>query len=222
MSLLEVLTPVGPSGLVAVNKPAGMLVIPGRDESEGPAARQLLADQLGREVWVVHRLDRETSGVVVFALDAASHRSASMAFEHGGVSKRYLAIVEGRVEAELDLRMPLIEARKRRMKVALAGATGAKEARTVVRPIEVFANATLVECEPFTGRQHQIRVHLAASGHPLLYDHQYGKRTPVTVAAGVVLARTPLHAASLEISSMGFSVSAPMPADLNSVLSSLR
>lgn len=222
MSVLEVLTAAAQSGLIAVNKPAGMLVIPGRNDSEGPAARQVLEAQLGRNVWVVHRLDRDTSGVVVFALDAASHRTASMAFEHGDVSKRYLAIVQGRIETELDLRMPLMEARKRRMKVAPAGAAGAKEARTVVRPKEVFANATLVECEPFTGRQHQIRVHLAASGYPLLFDHQYGLRTPLTLTGGVVLARTPLHAASLELSSMGFSASAPMPEDLQIVLSSLR
>jgi RluA family pseudouridine synthase len=227
--VLTLLTPAGAKGLVAVDKPAGMLVIPGRagEDVEGACVRDLLARQLGRPVLVVHRIDRDTSGVLVLALDADSHRQASMAFEHGEVKKRYLALVQGVVRAALDIELPLVEARKRKMKVAPPGLVG-KESRTLVRPVETFAKATLVECEPLTGRQHQIRVHLMAKGHPLLVDHQYGRRQPLLEkdlggqGDGVVLARTPLHAASVEIAALGFSAQAPLPADMLEVMRRLR
>jgi RluA family pseudouridine synthase len=219
--VIELLTPLGPTGLLAVNKPAGMLVIPGRETEPGTSLRERLAAQLGREVWVVHRLDRETSGVMVFALDAATHRAASMAFEAGEAKKRYVALVVGRVEHPLDLQFPLIEARKRRMKIAPIGTVGAKEARTLVRPRQLFEASALVECEPLTGRQHQIRVHLTAAGHPLLVDHQYGNKHPLTLGTAT-LARTPLHAESLEIPSLQFAASAPLATDLVEFIAQLR
>ncbi len=205
-------------GLVVVDKPAGLLVIPGRDGG-GPCARDLLAAQLGARVWVCHRLDRETSGVLVLATTAEAHRAASMAFEAGAVSKRYVALVEGRVEAPLDLDVPLTEARKGRMRVALSGEDG-KPSRTLVRPRALFPRASLVEAEPLTGRQHQIRVHLKHAGHPLLIDHQYGRKPPLTLVElggegdGLALARTPLHAESLEAPSLSLRVTAPLPEDL--------
>jgi tRNA pseudouridine32 synthase/23S rRNA pseudouridine746 synthase/23S rRNA pseudouridine955/2504/2580 synthase len=226
---LTVLTPVGRAGLIAVDKPAGMLVIPGRagEEVEGPCVRDALAKQLGRPVMIVHRIDRDTSGVLLLALDADSHRTASMAFEHGEVKKRYLALVQGVVRAPLDIDLPLMEARKRKMKVAPPGLLG-KESRTLVRPVETFAKASLVECEPLTGRQHQIRVHLMAKGHPLLVEHQYGRRQPLLEkdlgreGEAVVLDRTPLHASRLEIAAMGFVVEAPLPADMTETMAQLR
>lgn len=223
---LTLLTPVKAAGLVAVDKPAGMVVIPGRPgAAEGPCLRDALEQQLGRKVWVVHRIDRDTSGVVVFALDAESHRAASMAFEAGHAKKRYLALVEGRLTSELDIQLPLMEGRKRTMKVAPPGS--GKPSRTIVRPVEAFARASVVECEPLTGRQHQLRVHLRAHGHPLLFDHQYGRKQPLTEkdmggeGSTVVLARTPLHAARLELDGVGV-VESPLPADLRRVLDLLR
>ncbi len=225
--MIELLTPgEGANGLVAVNKRAGMLVIPGRAEEQGASVREALSAQLSREVWVVHRLDRDTSGVLVFALDAASHRAASMAFEAGQVKKQYVALVRGLVREPLDLQYPLVEARKRRMKIAPEGAEGAKESRTLVRPRKVFEkqNVTLVECEPLTGRQHQIRVHLMASGHSLLVDHQYGptKQTQVTCGTAT-LTRTPLHAETIELVTpqLRFAASAPMATDLQHYLDEL-
>ncbi len=217
---IQVLSPLGEAGLLAVNKPAGMLVIPGRAVDQEPSLREALREKLGRDVWVVHRLDRDTSGVVVFALDAASHRTASMAFEHGRVKKRYVALVNGLVNEPLDLQFALVEARKRRMKVAPPGA--GKEARTLVRPRQLYPvmGKSLVECEPLTGRQHQIRVHLAAAGHPLVVDHQYGEAGPKVFGAAT-LSRTPLHAESLEISELGFRAEAPLADDLAAVLREL-
>lgn len=208
--LLEVLFSKG--GLVAVAKPAGLLVIPGRTSDDQVCARDLLSRQLGTRIWVCHRIDRDTSGVVLFATDEGAHRAASMAFEQGLTKKKYLALVEGLVVAPLDLQQPLIEGRKGKIRLAHPGEDG-KNARTLVRPVEAFERATLVECEPLTGRQHQIRVHLKASGHPLLFDHQYGRKEPLLLGT-VTLARTPLHAASLTIESLGVDVSAPLPDDL--------
>jgi len=226
--VLHVLTPVGATGLIAVAKPPGMLVIPGTSgPDEGECLRDALAAQLARPVFVVHRLDRDTSGAIIFALDLESTRRASMAFEHGQVKKRYLALVQGVVRGPLDIKLPLIEGRQRKMKVAPAGLMG-KESRTLVRPVETFVKASLVECEPLTGRQHQLRVHLMAKGHPLLVDHQYGRRQPLLEkdlggqGDAVVLGRTPLHAASVEIEAMGFRAEAPLAADLLATLARLR
>lgn len=202
--------------LVAVDKPPGVTVIPGRAGPDGTSLRELLELQLKRPVWVVHRIDRDTSGVVVFALDAATHRTLSMAFEAGQVKKQYVALVKGSIAAPMDLTTPLVPARKSRMRPARAGEVG-KDARTLVRPIEQLRDATLVEVEPLTGRTHQIRVHLAHAGHPLLFDHQYGESAPI---AG--LTRTPLHAARLELMSPQLSASAPLPTDMQGALAQLR
>ena len=204
-------------GLVAVAKPPGVLVIPGRTPEDQHCARDMLAEQLGQRVWVCHRIDRDTSGVVLFATDEKAHRAASMAFEQGLAKKKYLALVEGVVSAPLDIDLPLAEGRKGKMRVGDDG----KPSRTLVRPIEAFAHASLVECEPLTGRQHQIRVHLKARGHPLLFDHQYGRKQPLQLG-DFVLSRTPLHAASLVIESLGIDVTAPLPADMLEAMARLR
>ena len=206
-------------GLVAIDKPAGLLVIPGRTPDDQVCAKAVLEQQLGQRVWVCHRIDRDTSGVVFFATDAEAHRAASMAFEHGEAKKRYLALVEGVVREPLDIDVPLTEARKGKMRPCFPGEEG-KPARTLVRPVETFAGASLVECEPLTGRQHQIRVHLKVKGHPLLFDHQYGRKEPLVVA-GVTLARTPLHAARLMIPSLELDVTSPLAADLRAVCRAL-
>jgi RluA family pseudouridine synthase len=195
---------------VAVDKPAGLNVIPGRT-GEGPCARELLRGQLSRDVWVVHRLDRDTSGVLLFALDAPMHRTLSMAFENGEVKKRYLALVEGRIDGPLELTFPIAAGRKGRMRVQADG----KASQTLVEPLEHFANATLVAAEPQTGRTHQIRVHLSHAGHPLLFDHQYRH-----TAQSTLIARTPLHAARLEWKDVV--VESPLPPDFEAALAALR
>ncbi len=215
---LEVLFTKG--GLVAVAKPPGLLVIPGRSPEDQVCARDLLSTQLGQRVWVCHRIDRDTSGVVLFATDEKAHRAASMAFEQGLAKKKYLALVEGVIDAPLDLQQPLIEGRKGKIRLAFHGEAG-KDSRTLVKPVEAFKAATLVECEPLTGRQHQIRVHLKASGHPLLFDHQYGRKEPM-VLGNFTLDRTPLHAGSLVIESLGVDVTAPLPEDLLEAIAALR
>jgi tRNA pseudouridine32 synthase/23S rRNA pseudouridine746 synthase/23S rRNA pseudouridine955/2504/2580 synthase len=218
------------AGLLVVAKPAGVLVIPGRGEG-GPSLREQLEEQLRRKVFVVHRLDRDTSGVLVFALDAERHRALSQAFESGQVRKRYRALVEGRVDEPRLVDAALVPARKGRMRVARPGESG-KASRTRIRPVESFARASLVEAEPLTGRTHQIRVHLLEMGHPLLVDHQYGRSEPLTekelggASDTVVLARTPLHAARLEWPALPGveqrAIDAPLPEDMTRALQLLR
>jgi RluA family pseudouridine synthase len=212
------------SGFIAVDKPAGVTVIPGRESTRAESLVGLLETELGRKLWVVHRLDRDTSGVVLFALGAPTHRTLSMAFEAGEVEKVYLALVQGVIEGPLDLEMPLVPARRGRMRPAREGESG-KPARTRVVPIErLGAEATLVEARPLTGRTHQIRVHLASAGHPLLVDHQYGGRHKRGQAP--LVTRTPLHAARLVLRGLAgiedVVIEAPLPLDMAQALERLR
>lgn len=226
MSRLPILAQA--DGIVAVDKPAGRLVIPGRGEKVELSIREQLEQDLGLKIFVVHRLDRDTSGVLVFALDAGTHRNLSVAFEAGRVEKRYLALAQGRLEAPVEVDVALVPARRGRMRAAHAGDVG-KSARTRLLPLEVFERATLIEAQPLTGRTHQIRVHLSHVGHPLLVDPQYGqpKCFPSADAAspgnGAVLARTPLHARRLTIpGDPPLWVESPVPADMEAAMALLR
>ncbi len=185
--------------VLAVDKPAGLAVIPGREGPSGDSLHERLQALRGERLWVVHRLDRDTSGVIVFARTAAAHRTLSMAFEAGAVEKRYLALVEGALSEPRVVDVALVPARKGRMRPAAEGEEG-KPARTELRPVEGFGSrATLVEAAPRTGRTHQIRVHLRTVGHPLVVDHQYGSKAPFPPPPdSPLLSRTPLHAAQLE------------------------
>ena len=222
---------VADAALVAVDKPPGRLVIPGR----GPPERTVLdeAQEAFGRLWVVHRLDRGTSGVLVFARTAAAHRALCMAFEGRGVTKRYLALVRGAPPAEARLDAPIAPARRGRMRPGRPGDPRAKAAATRVRLVEALAARgtlpalALVEAEPETGRTHQIRVHLAWAGTPLAVDPDYGDPGPLADAAGApLLARTPLHAASLELrhpeSGAPLRVEAPLPDDMRAVLAAAR
>jgi tRNA pseudouridine32 synthase/23S rRNA pseudouridine746 synthase/23S rRNA pseudouridine955/2504/2580 synthase len=218
-------------GLVAVDKPAGLPVIPGRSAEAGPPLRERLESQLGRQVWVVHRLDRDTSGVLLLALDAETHRAASLAFERGKADKRYLALVSPPLAGPVRVDAALVPVRRSRMRVAQLGEEG-KPAVTELAPVDTFGDVALVEARPLTGRTHQIRVHLRHAGAPLLVDAQYGRPESVTerqlggASDAVVLARTPLHASRLVFPGgeglPAVDVSAPLPEDMARALALLR
>lgn len=203
-----------------VDKPAGLPVIPGRNP--GPCLQQELEASLGKRLWVVHRLDRDTTGVLVFATGPSTHRTLSMAFEEGGVEKVYLALVEGSLLQPQRIEVALVPARRGRMRPARDGEEG-KASLTEVRPLEQLQGATLVEARPQTGRTHQIRVHLRSVDHPLLVDPQYGNKAPLEELG---LTRTPLHAASLTLPPLGTLpatiFTAPLPADMEGALAALR
>jgi len=209
--------------LVAVDKPAGQLVIPGRGAPETTLYDE--AQEAYGRLWVVHRLDRGTSGVVLFPRTAEAHRTLNLAFDRREVAKRYLALVRGAPPPEARIEVPIAPARRGRMRPARPGDARAKQAATVVRLLSVYRprpplpGMALVEIFPETGRTHQIRVHLAWAGTPLAVDPDYGDRGPLVDAAGEIrLERTPLHAASLEFhhptTRVTLRIEAPLPEDM--------
>lgn len=156
---------------VAVMKPAGVAAIP---EAAGDEAclRARLESQLGCRVFPVHRLDKDVSGVILYALTAAAHRFLNTAFEQREVHKTYLAVAHGRVAADRGfVRRALREFGSGRM-----GVDDAKGKPSETR-YEVLARAerySLVRLHPLTGRRHQLRVHLYSLGHPIAGDDRYG------------------------------------------------
>jgi RluA family pseudouridine synthase len=176
---------------------------------------------------VVHRLDRGTSGVLLMARSAEAHRALCARFERHEVSKRYLALVRGAFGSDRRIEVPVAAGRRGRMRAG-AGLPGARPAGTFVRTVvEAGEDATLVEAFPASGRTHQIRVHLAHVGHPLLVDPDYGDRGPWVAPGGLArLERTPLHAASIELLHPGtgrpLRVEAPVPPDLAAAVQALR
>jgi len=216
------------AALLAIDKPAGLLVIPGRGSPE-PTVLDAAQAQHGR-LWVVHRLDRGTSGVLLFARDAATHAALNAAFDSRRVNKRYLAVVAGEPPDEQRIDVPIAAARRGRMRAGRPDDAGAKSAATFVRVLERFAGPpamTLVECFPETGRTHQIRVHLMVAGTPLVSDADYGPRPALVGPDGrPLIERTPLHAASLALehptTGASLRVEAPLPADIAALLERAR
>jgi tRNA pseudouridine65 synthase len=193
--------------LVAIDKPAGLLVHrTALDTREQRFALQLLRDQLGRPVWPAHRLDKGTSGVLLFALDASVASLLGQAFESAQMSKCYLALVRGWPSAEAGLiDHPLARDPER----ASAGQEmlAARTAWTLQRRLEwplaldprfPGSRFALIEARPETGRRHQIRRHLKHIAHPIIGDATHGKG-PLNraVAAHLGVQRLWLHALSL-------------------------
>lgn len=160
--------------LVAVSKPVDRVVIPGRGEVGLPLHAE--AERLlGRRLFVVHRLDREASGLVVFAKDADAHRALCAGFRGRSMHKTYLALADGLIEADGEVRTPLREFGSGRVAADPRG----KPSLTRYKIREKFSKATLLEAFPVTGRRHQVRAHLFSIGHPVLGDTRYGKERPV-------------------------------------------
>lgn len=219
--------------LIAVDKPAGVLTVPGRGDPSVPLVAEVRA--LAPGAMPVHRLDRDTSGVVLFALTEKAHRALNAAFESRRAEKTYVALVRGDVTGARHVDLPLTAMRRGGTRVARAGDKGAQPALTDVRPADRFGAYTLCTCLPRTGRTHQVRVHLAAIGHPLAFDARYGTDRPLRIGElwsgapdpdTVVLSRTPLHALALRIphpAGKGWlSVEAPLADDMARCLDLLR
>ncbi len=159
--------------LLVVNKPAGLLSIPDGYNPELAYLARLLEPRFGR-LWTVHRLDRETSGVLLLARSAEAHRTLNLQFDRHEISKTYHALVQGVVEKDwLYINSPL------RMNVGskhrtIVDLTKGRPAITELDVVLRFAQQTLVAAHPRTGYTHQIRAHLFAVRHPILFDPLYG------------------------------------------------
>ncbi len=161
--------------ILVLNKAAGLLSVPGRGEDKADSLVTRIQAEFA-DARIVHRLDRDTSGLLVLARGAAIHRKLSMAFAAREVEKRYVARVAGELkEAAGEINLPIIVDWENRPKQHVNHATGKPSVtRYRVLNFDEKTNASLVELEPVTGRTHQLRVHLAALGHPIWGDTLYG------------------------------------------------
>ncbi len=156
---------------MAVAKPEGVATIPERRPT-GESLVATLADRLGLRLFVVHRLDKAASGVVVLAKNAESHRCLNDQFAARKVDKEYLALVHGRVAGDAgEIDLPLRQFGSGRMGV---DRQRGKPSLSRYRVLRRCAGATLLSVPLITGRRHQIRVHLYATGHPIIGDLRYG------------------------------------------------
>lgn len=227
--------------LIVLNKPADMIVHPARGNKRGTLVNALahyseqLSSGLGEfRPGIVHRLDRNTTGVMVATKRDTAQWKIAKQFEHRQVSKSYLAIVHGTPELTADrVSAPLGIHPKIREKYAIRPETG-KEAVTFYEVMESFRGFSLVHCKPKTGRTHQIRVHLSHLRHPIVADDMYGGKLvyPWQLAdaepavENPVITRCALHAWTLEFkhptTEQMVKFEAPLPLDMQRLLDMLR
>lgn len=214
--------------LLVVNKPAGLPTLVDGYHPDAPYLVGLLGEAYGR-IWVVHRLDKDTSGVIAFARSELAHKELNTQFEQRQASKVYHALVIGQPDwDEKSIDLPLRPDGDRRHRTVIDHQMG-KPAITRLRVLEGYGAFAMVEAIPLTGRTHQIRAHLAACGHPLVADRLYSRSgdthsgsTPGTEP----IQRLGLHARSLTLhhplTDQIQSFEAPYPQDFSGALEQLR
>jgi RluA family pseudouridine synthase len=227
--------------ILVVSKPAGLVTVPDGYDVEGPDLIRVLEPHHG-ELWAVHRLDKETSGVIILARNEAAHRSLSMQFEDRDVAKVYHALVKGQPSwNERDISAPLRVDADYRHRTVVDHERG-KRAVTSFRVLERFGRSqihlALLEARPETGRTHQIRVHLLTLGFSVVADSLYGTAAPILLSAikrryhgdeedeHPLLERLGLHAYQLTIThpvtGAVMSFEAPYPKDISATLNQLH
>jgi 23S rRNA pseudouridine1911/1915/1917 synthase len=237
--------------LTVVNKPHGMVTHPARGNWRGTLVNALqfhydtLSELAGaHRPGIVHRLDRDTTGLLVVVKDELTHRRLALQFEQREVRKEYLALVQGVPQRDSDYIEQTIGFHPTcREKMAIRSPEdGGKEAVTFYEVVERLRGFALVRCKPMTGRTHQIRVHLTHIGHPILADKLYSGRDRITLADllgperrtdptastsdTVLLHRQALHAHRLRfrhpLTGAELDLTAPLPQDMGRVLELLR
>jgi len=221
---------------IALNKPAGLLSIPDR-EGKDPSLKSWLREKYGN-IFTVHRLDRETSGVIVFAKDEATHQYLSKVFEERTVEKIYTGLVQGSLaQPKGSLDQPIME-HPTKPAVMVINKKG-KASLTDYEVLEDLGLYSLVQFRIHTGRTHQIRVHMQALGHPIVCDETYGDGRPVFISSikrnyklskneeqeHPILHRLALHSQLLHFQDQQgefHTLEAPLPKDMRALLQQLR
>jgi 23S rRNA pseudouridine1911/1915/1917 synthase len=212
--------------MLAVNKPAGMVVHPGAGNPTGTLVNALLHLDPAiawpgqpERAGIVHRLDRDTSGVILVARTVRAHEALSRQFRERSIRKTYVAVVHGDVKSGGTIDLPIGRHPTERKRMSVTGKP-ARSAFSEYEPLERFGAFTFVEVRPRTGRTHQIRVHLAAKGWPIVGDRVYGSRARSTFA------RQALHAAAIDFehpkNGERLRIEAPLAADIAEMLARLR
>ncbi len=221
---------------IAINKPAGLLSIPDREGKE-TSLKTILRQKYGN-IFTVHRLDRDTSGVIVFAKDETTHKFLSEAFQHRDVEKFYQGLVQGSLpQPEGSIDLPIMEhpAKAGIMTVNQRG----KASLTDYQVIEDLELYSLVQFRIHTGRTHQIRVHMQAMGHPIVCDELYGDPKPILISSfkkryklskaeeeeRPILSRLALHSHLLHFKDAAgefHTIEAPLPKDIRALLQQLK
>lgn len=223
--------------ILAVNKPSGWLSIPDRHDANILSVKSWLESK-GEKVYVVHRIDKDTSGLLLLARNAEAHKYFNTLFEKRSLKKNYCGLVAGHVqEEEGSYEQPIQEHPGIPGKMCV-GRKG-KPALTHFRVVERFRNYTWMEFQIETGRTHQIRVHLSNAGHPIVCDPMYGSTEPVLLSAfkkkfklskadeaeRPLVSRLALHASSVELtdrSGLEQLFTAPLTRDLDAALKQMR
>ena len=224
--------------LLVVNKPAGLLTIPDRNGEKDSLHAQL--ERKYGTVFIVHRLDRETSGILCFARNETAHRHLSMQMEHHTADKYYTALVDGELhheEGEIDKPIGEHASIPGKMSIRMTG----KPSLTFYRVAERFKRFTLADVLIKTGRTHQIRIHFQSIGYPLAVDALYGRRPGFLLSElkgksyksgkfsddeRPIMERTSLHAARLKLdhpkTGLRMEFQAELPKDFAALLNQLR
>ena len=223
---------------VIVNKPSGLLSIPDRHNASIPSVTSILRS-LYPSIYIIHRLDRDTSGILCFAKDEETHRYTSQLFEKREVSKNYIGIVHGSMSEESGLiEDPIMEHPVIKGKMIIHQKQG-KPSVTRYEVLESFGLYSFVKFDILTGRTHQIRVHMQNYGHPIVCDAVYGKEDPVFISQlkkkfklskeeeeeRPILQRLALHAFRLHFTDARggtIDVEAPLPKDMKAMLNQCR
>ena len=222
--------------LLVVDKPAGLVVHPAAGNFDGTLVNALLHHCAGRlsgiggvaRPGIVHRIDKDTSGLLVVAKTDVAHESLAKQFAAHSIDRRYLAIVSGMPKTgggSIDA--PLARSATNRKKIAIVEGHRGKRAVTHWRRLEALKDAALVECRLETGRTHQVRVHMASIGHPLIGDPVYGRSSKTH---GKILKELQFHRQALHATELGFthpvtkhrlSFTSAMPPDMQELMSAL-
>lgn len=224
--------------LIVVDKPAGMVVHPAAGNPDGTLVNALLHHCEGQlsgiggvaRPGIVHRIDKDTSGLLVVAKTDAAHEGLAMQFADHSIHRRYLAVCAGHPASEegrIEGKIGRSDANRKKMAVLDKNSSRGKHAVTHYRVLERLESSALIECRLETGRTHQVRVHCASIGHPLLGDPLYG-RTPKSLKpliSKLNFARQALHAAELgflhPITGQHVSYSAAIPPDMGELIDEL-